>query len=186
MAAHPVTEAERAAAAARRDAHALAATLSLQESADVLGVDPSEVERRCSDGQLWAVDVQGEQRIPCWQFVGGRLLPGLSAVIAAIPPGTRSTLSKPGFMPVSKSFAIEASLTTWQQEADPLMRRGMSTNSHGGEPPPPGSTEAVSAGSLRRSDFESTRFSKTSRKLGRRVLTPNSPRTQRRRVRESV
>lgn len=86
LAAQPVTEAERAAAAARRDAHALAATLSLQESADVLGVDPSEVERRCSDGQLWAIDVQGEQRIPGWQFVGRSLLPGLTAVIAAIPP----------------------------------------------------------------------------------------------------
>lgn len=104
MAAQPATQAEHAAAAARREAHALAATLSLQEAADLLGVDPAEVERRCSDGQLWAIDVHGEQRIPAWQFDGGRLLPGLTAVIAAIPPR---------FMPASKSFANEASLTTW-------------------------------------------------------------------------
>lgn len=87
LAAHPVTQAEHATAAARRDAEAMAATLSLQECADALGVDPAEVERRCADGQLWAIDVEGEQRIPCWQLDNGSLLPGLTAVIAAIPPG---------------------------------------------------------------------------------------------------
>lgn len=69
--------------AAARDQ--LGALLTSAEAADLLGVDRSVVSRRITGGRMLAVSGQGSHRIPDWQIAGGRLLPHLAEVIAAIP-----------------------------------------------------------------------------------------------------
>jgi hypothetical protein len=73
---------------AERLAGSLAASVSIPEAALLLGVDRSRVSQRISQGTLWAFTAGRSKRLPRWQFTtGGRLLPGLAVVIAAIPRG---------------------------------------------------------------------------------------------------
>lgn len=72
----------RSMAAARDE---LGSLLTSAEAAGLLGVDRSVVSRRISGRRMFATEAQGRRRIPDWQIVGGRLLPHLAEVIAAIP-----------------------------------------------------------------------------------------------------
>lgn len=73
---------------AERLAGSLASSVSIPEAALLLGVDRSRVSQRISQGSLWAFAAGRSKRLPDWQFtVLGRVLPGLPAVIAAIPRG---------------------------------------------------------------------------------------------------
>ena len=78
----------RARIAVRQLTSALSGSVSIREAASILGVDRSRVSRRISGKALWAFDLQGSRRIPRWQFLGDELLPGLDAIVPAIPRGT--------------------------------------------------------------------------------------------------
>lgn len=65
----------------------LAASMSIAETADLLGVGRSRVSQLLSGRRLWAFALGERKRIPRWQFEHGTLLPNLSEVIAAIPAG---------------------------------------------------------------------------------------------------
>lgn len=62
-----------------------ASSLSLEAAARLLGVDRSRISHRVSAGALYAVTLGSRRRIPTWQFDQGRELPGLAAVVAAVP-----------------------------------------------------------------------------------------------------
>jgi hypothetical protein len=77
----------RARAAVRELAEALSRSVSIKEAAAILGIDRSRVSRRITGKALWAFDLHGSRRIPRWQFLGGKLLPGLEVLVPAIPRG---------------------------------------------------------------------------------------------------
>lgn len=61
--------------------------LQAKEVAAMLGVDKSTVSRYVRGGKLYAIDLDGRQRFPLWQFVSDHPLPGLAVVVGAIPEG---------------------------------------------------------------------------------------------------
>lgn len=75
----------RARRAANLIAYVRAATMSVGEAALLLGVDCSHISDQLSRGTLWAFCWDRSLRIPRWQFTKSGLLPGLPAIIAAIP-----------------------------------------------------------------------------------------------------
>lgn len=77
----------RARIAVRQLSSALSGSISIKEAAAMLGVDRSRVARRITGKTLWAFDLRGSRRIPRWQFLGDELLPGLDAIVRAIPRG---------------------------------------------------------------------------------------------------
>ncbi len=52
-----------------------------------LGVDESRIRQRIRERSLLAIDVDGEHKIPMVQFERDREIPGLKAVLAALPSG---------------------------------------------------------------------------------------------------
>jgi hypothetical protein len=69
-------------------AGSLVSSVSIPEAALLLGVDRSRVSQRITQGSLWAFAAGRSKRLPRWQFTAeGRLLPGLAALVAAIPRG---------------------------------------------------------------------------------------------------
>lgn len=80
-------------AKARATAKALRGLLTRADTADMLGIDPSGVSRRIKQGKLWALPKPG-RRIPAWQISAGDILPGLRAVVSAIPSGAHPLASK--------------------------------------------------------------------------------------------
>ena len=95
----------RARTALRQLTGALAGSVSIKETAAELGVDRSRVSRRITGNALWAFELQGSRRIPRWQFLGGELLPGLEAIVPAIPRGANPA-------------AVEAFMHTAQPDFD--------------------------------------------------------------------
>ncbi|ELB91098.1 hypothetical protein Rwratislav_20931 [Rhodococcus wratislaviensis IFP 2016] len=91
----------RAVEIARQTVTVLADSLDVKEAAALLGIDRSVVSRRLTARTLWAFDLHGHRRIPRWQFVGDDVLPGLSAVVAAIP-STASPVSVAALMHTSQ------------------------------------------------------------------------------------
>lgn len=73
------------AASVRTVKQVLDGALSIDEAAAKLGRNRTRVSHWLHDGALWAVTVGGRRRIPAWQVHNGRLLPGLPAVVSAIP-----------------------------------------------------------------------------------------------------
>lgn len=57
-----------------------------QEVAALLHVDPSRIRQRIRERSLFAVNVDGQSRIPLTQFEQGAVIPGLIDVLAALPP----------------------------------------------------------------------------------------------------
>jgi hypothetical protein len=55
-------------------------------AARLLRVGPSTIARRRRKRELWGFQHNGAWRYPLWQFHGNGVLPGLRAVIAAVPP----------------------------------------------------------------------------------------------------
>lgn len=78
----------RARVALRQLTGALSGSVSIKEAAAILGVDRSRVSRRITGKSLWAFDLQGNRRIPRWQFLGEELLPALDVIVPAIPRDT--------------------------------------------------------------------------------------------------
>lgn len=63
-----------------------AASRTVQETAELLGVDASRIRHRISDRSLYAFKVGRALRLPRWQFTDGTSpepIPGLRAVLAA-------------------------------------------------------------------------------------------------------
>jgi len=83
----------------RTELSAVRDTLSAADVAELLGVDPSRVRHRQAKGSLYAFMVGGKRRYPIWQFADGdrQPVPGLSAVVAALPEGMHPA-SVEGFM----------------------------------------------------------------------------------------
>jgi hypothetical protein len=77
----------RARIALRQLTGALSGSVSIKQAAAILGVDRSRVSRRITGKALWAFDLQGSRRVPRWQFLGDKLLPGLNVIVPAIPRG---------------------------------------------------------------------------------------------------
>ncbi|MGH9068612.1 MAG: helix-turn-helix domain-containing protein, partial [Acidimicrobiales bacterium] len=59
--------------------------LSVREAADLLGVDPSRIRHRLSEGRLVGLRRGSVWRLPAWQFEDGESLPGLDQVALALP-----------------------------------------------------------------------------------------------------
>lgn len=73
-------------------------SVGIVEAALLLGVDRSRVSQRLSAGSLWSFRLGRGRRLPRWQFAAdGRSLPGLEAIVAAIP-AELSPESVAGFM----------------------------------------------------------------------------------------
>jgi len=65
----------------------LQTSLSMAQVADLLDVDQSRVRHRIADGGLYPVRVGRSNRLPAWQFAGGRPIAALRAVLGALPDG---------------------------------------------------------------------------------------------------
>ncbi|MEB3052138.1 DNA-binding protein [Mycolicibacter sp. MYC123] len=66
---------------------AVAGSVSAKEAAEILGVDSSRISRRLGKS-LWGFGIDGQRRIPRWQFLdSAALLPGLDVIVPAIPRG---------------------------------------------------------------------------------------------------
>lgn len=79
---------ERTRRATHRLVEAIGESLSIADAASALGVDRTRVSHRLRDGSLWSFTLGRQRRIPRWQILpDGRVLPGLAAVVAAIPAG---------------------------------------------------------------------------------------------------
>ena len=75
----------RARSAVREFGDTLSGSMSIKQAAALLEIDRSRVSRRITGKALWAFDINGNRRIPRWQFLGRRLLPGLDVIVPAIP-----------------------------------------------------------------------------------------------------
>jgi hypothetical protein len=76
---------DRARIALRQLTNAISGSVSIKETAAILGVDRSRISRRITGNALWAFDLRGNRRIPRWQFLDGKPLPGLDVIVPAIP-----------------------------------------------------------------------------------------------------
>lgn len=59
----------------------VADTMSREDVSGAIGIDVSNVSRRTSNGQLYAVYRDGRPRFPRWQFRDGETLPGLAPIV---------------------------------------------------------------------------------------------------------
>ncbi|WP_298178210.1 DNA-binding protein [Saccharomonospora sp.] len=68
-------------------AHAVLAesALTVGEAAALLGVDDSRIRHRLKERRLTGWKAQGGWRLPNWQFTPSGVLPGLDAVLRAVP-----------------------------------------------------------------------------------------------------
>ena len=92
----------------------LRATLSLDDVAGFLGMSEEYVRSAAAEGRLYAIKVSGRLRFPRWQFslaAPGKLLPGLTELIAAITPRWRWE-SASGFMATQQEGLITAGRQT--------------------------------------------------------------------------
>jgi hypothetical protein len=60
-------------------------SISVPQAADLLHVDGSRVRHRLRDRALYGFKIGSGVRLPLWQFEGGAPIPGLRAVLAALP-----------------------------------------------------------------------------------------------------
>ncbi len=60
-------------------------SLTGEQAAELLGIDPSTIRGRVSRGELYAIRVGRKNRLPRWQFTAHGTLPHLGAVLAALP-----------------------------------------------------------------------------------------------------
>lgn len=107
----------RARIAVRQLSSALSGSASIKEAAAMLGVDRSRVARRITGKALWAFDVQGSRRIPRWQFQGDELLPGLDAIVHAIPRGITPRFWIYSCTPRSPTSTAAPRSSTWPAAA---------------------------------------------------------------------
>lgn len=62
----------------------LASALTTREAAEVLEVGESRVRQRLGEGTLYGVKAGRENRLPAFQFEGGKEVPGIAEVLQAI------------------------------------------------------------------------------------------------------
>ena len=60
-------------------------SLSTAETATMLSVDVSRIRQRIREKSLFALDYEGEWRLPRFQFERKKVLPGLAAVLVMLP-----------------------------------------------------------------------------------------------------
>ena len=72
-------------------------SLSVEQAAKLLLVDGSRVRHRVRDRALYAFKIGTSLRLPTWQFDGHDVIPGLRAVLAALPADLHP-LEVAGFM----------------------------------------------------------------------------------------
>ena len=60
----------------------LASALTTKEAAGVLGVGESRIRQRLGEGTLYGVKAGRENRLPAFQFEGGKEVPGIAEVLA--------------------------------------------------------------------------------------------------------
>lgn len=72
-------------------------SLSVEQAAELLLVDRSRVRHRVRDRALYGFKIGGNLRLPTWQFHGHGPIPGLRAVLAALPTDLHP-LEVAGFM----------------------------------------------------------------------------------------
>jgi hypothetical protein len=65
----------------------LETSYSTAQAARYLKVDASRVRQRLRDNSLFGLDYNGEKRLPRFQFERAQVIPGLRAVLAALPQG---------------------------------------------------------------------------------------------------
>lgn len=65
----------------------LETSLTTAQAAKHLKVDVSRVRQRLRERSLYGIEYERELRLPRFQFVRGRALPGLAEVLAALPAG---------------------------------------------------------------------------------------------------
>jgi excisionase family DNA binding protein len=63
-------------------------SLSVGQAAERLGVGTSRIRQRIGEGSLYAIKVGRSWRLPDWHFTKSGELPGIAAVIHALPDGT--------------------------------------------------------------------------------------------------
>lgn len=66
--------------------------LTVDETADLLGVSASRIRHRIGEGSIYAYPSSGRgttRRIPSWQFDGGAPIPHLASVLAGLPEDYR-------------------------------------------------------------------------------------------------
>lgn len=88
------TAAEAAVSAA---AHLIAESHSPADAAALLGISPSRLSHRIADGDVYQVQLGRDRYLPRWQFRDNKPLPGLAAVLAALPDELHP-LAVEGFM----------------------------------------------------------------------------------------
>jgi hypothetical protein len=71
--------------------------LSVAGAAERVGVDASRIRHRLADGRLTGWKDRGGWQLPVWQFTNTSVLPGLDAVLAAVP-ADQPPLVVAGFM----------------------------------------------------------------------------------------
>jgi len=62
----------------------LASALTTKEAAGVLGIGESRIRQRLREGTLYGVKAGRENRLPAFQFEGGREVPTIAEVLAPI------------------------------------------------------------------------------------------------------
>ena len=62
-------------------------SMSTAEVAAMLKVDVSRIRQRIRERSLLGLEYEGSWRLPRFQFERGKILPGLAAVLAALPEG---------------------------------------------------------------------------------------------------
>jgi len=77
----PAEEPDPLARTAARYAALLATALTSREAAALLGTGESRVRQRLKDGTLYGVKVGRENRLPAFQFEGGKEVPGMGGVL---------------------------------------------------------------------------------------------------------
>ncbi|MGI8416140.1 MAG: helix-turn-helix domain-containing protein [Nakamurella sp.] len=77
--------------------HVYAQTLSAVQVAELTGKSRSQITRDLNTGKLYGLSVGRHWRIPRWQFVDDAVLPGLAAVVPAIPEHLHPSVVE-GFM----------------------------------------------------------------------------------------
>lgn len=63
----------------------LETSLTTNEAARQLEVDPSRIRQRLRERSLYGIDYDGEKRLPRFQFERRKVVPGLPEVLAALP-----------------------------------------------------------------------------------------------------
>lgn len=110
--------------AVRELGQTLSGSVTIKEAAAVLGVDRSGVSRRITGKTLWAFDLRGHRRIPRWQFLDGGPLPGLDAVVPAIPVGTTPAVLDEFMHTAQSDFGNRTPIEYLAAGADPTLVAG--------------------------------------------------------------